>query len=132
MTKEQLLNPRYKVVTEYPESPYTINQIIYASEHPDRVGEMEFFEKYPKIFHKLMWWEERKIEDMLPYIGYFGNGKWNWICKVIKHFSEDAYCIVECADKYGITRKYNQGYWACTPTTEEEFNSFNLLSIGKK
>lgn len=90
MTPEQLLTPRYKVVADYPASPYNVGDILifweisqgydeskrpitldlqeeHGWEIQRRVDEEEF-KKFPHIFKPLQWWEERKLEEMPQYI----------------------------------------------------------------
>lgn len=65
MTKEELMKPRYKVVMDYPGSPYNINEVI----EPSGVNMHQYLLKqYPDLFKPLEWWEERKVEDMPEYI----------------------------------------------------------------
>lgn len=73
-----LLNPRYKVIADYPGCPYSMGDIIepiggdnwdcYA--RPTIKGLTEP-DKYSANFKKLQWWEERKREEMPEYVkGY--------------------------------------------------------------
>lgn len=78
MEHEQLLLPRFKVIAEYPKSPYAIGDIIYT--HNSKycstvdsrlcvyVGNIRVFERCDKVFQPLQWWEERQIEDMPEYV----------------------------------------------------------------
>jgi hypothetical protein len=66
MTNEELMLPRFNVIADYPNSSFDIGDILeqdekhktnywvklqlYTSRYPD---------KYPNIFRKLEWWEER-------------------------------------------------------------------------
>lgn len=71
MTPEELLKPRFKVIADYPVSPYPVGAIITPKD-------AEYFDKYPVIFKRLEWYEERKPEDMPLYlkdrIESFGEG----------------------------------------------------------
>ncbi len=60
MNSEQLLNPRFEVIAEYPSSIYIVNQRLDALTK----SMIAFFSKYPHLFRKLNWWEHRKAEDM--------------------------------------------------------------------
>lgn len=77
MTTEQLLNPRYEVLINYPRSPFKIGDIlkkvigasteIYYTEPFPPVGNLlTLFEikNCPEIFKKLEWWEKRTEEEM--------------------------------------------------------------------
>jgi hypothetical protein len=63
MTPEDLLKPRYKVVADYPDSIFKIGGILIQ-------GEKDLTEaaKYPHLFKKLEWWEEREEKDMPEYL----------------------------------------------------------------
>jgi len=83
LTKEQLLQPRYKVISDYPDSCYSIGIILtmqqdihgswfydFARESGVKSEPESFFLLYPMIFKKLEWWEERKAEDMPEHVQY--------------------------------------------------------------
>lgn len=85
MTTEELLKPRWKVIADFPENPYCINQILHVFESKI------FFESsgyhfnpndYSAIFKKLEWWEERKVEDMPEYVKSIVN---NAVHKVLQY-----------------------------------------------
>jgi hypothetical protein len=77
MTQQELLQPRYKVIAEDTSAKFRLNQIIY---HPDgwhdyiwcvnNERENIIFnpEKYPHLFQKLEWWEERHADEMPKYL----------------------------------------------------------------
>lgn len=75
MNKEQLMLPRWKVISDYPGSPYVIGVIKnwLTSINMD---------DYPHIFKRLEWWEETAIKDMPEYIKYpserIVKAKWEW------------------------------------------------------
>ena len=90
MTTEQLLQPRYEVIADYPiNRHFPLGEIFtldYKEErsHVSNLGEpycivepkeglplawyLNEFEKYLHIFRKLEWWEKRKVEDMPDYV----------------------------------------------------------------
>lgn len=110
MSTEELLKPRYKVIADYP--TYTGESRKYSHKKGDVIVfdtldevylwkeqesdgtqcSKDHFDKYPAIFKKLEWWEERADEDMPEYVkvnpekwdhshgmtkrvtGYFGGG----------------------------------------------------------
>lgn len=65
-TSKELLQPRYKVIADYPNSIFEINDVIDVVEDMYYLeGYTEgFFSPYPHLFRKLEWWEERGEEDM--------------------------------------------------------------------
>ncbi len=81
MTKEQLLVPRWKVIADFPgntfyigeifdlPSEFTHQQIIIKGNNEEIDLDVDLH-KYPLIFRKLEWWEDRKLEDMPKYIKF--------------------------------------------------------------
>jgi hypothetical protein len=74
MTASELLQPRYMVIADYPDSPFRIGQII--TEFKDDYFEIESgmnvtgifmncsISELPHLFRRLNWWEYRKEEDL--------------------------------------------------------------------
>lgn len=67
MTTEELLKPRYKVIASYPNNEVLVGTKFYKE------SESFFFpgtdvDKYPHLFRKLSWWEEREEKDMPQYV----------------------------------------------------------------
>jgi hypothetical protein len=93
---DELLKPRYKVIADYPQPPFTNDLYNVGNEHIfiegdlliqstvngaltfrryGRLGHMSVGvpccahpEKFPKIFKKLQWWEDRKLHEMPRYV----------------------------------------------------------------
>lgn len=66
MTPVQLLEPRFKVIANYPHSQVTVGEVIYGSTpYLD-----ELYSSFPHLFKKFKWWELRKIDDMPKYVFY--------------------------------------------------------------
>jgi hypothetical protein len=77
MTPENLMQPRYKVIADYPNSEYVIGLVIdFAEESNFKSGKItgsnnvseDFFLQYPNIFNKLRWFEDRDPKDMPEYV----------------------------------------------------------------
>lgn len=66
MTNEELLIPRFKVIADYPDNPLPVGEIIEGSLAPE--GGPDWKEKFPHIFIKLKWWENRKQQDMPDFL----------------------------------------------------------------
>ena len=82
MTPEELLNPRYKVIVDYPEMECEVGDIFHKltfdngnytyvtnPESPLQgyiIGHM--IERMPHLFKPLAWWEERQPEEMPKYV----------------------------------------------------------------
>lgn len=75
MTKEELMQPRWKVIEGYPFSPpiHAVGTIIEGSLAPEGMEAWE--DKYPHLFKKLEWHEERKTEDMPEYVFWSKSAK---------------------------------------------------------
>jgi hypothetical protein len=72
MTSEELQTPRYKVIADYPHSPYKIGDIITFDQrlwiNSDYKLADKSIDKYPHLFKKLEWHEEREPEEMPEYV----------------------------------------------------------------
>lgn len=72
MSIEDLLKDRYKVIADYPDSVYYVGQVLT---HIENENWNEFIDerasKYPHLFKKLSWWEERDLEDLPEYIRFY-------------------------------------------------------------
>lgn len=138
MKKEELMQPRYKVIANYPGQPVAIGQLLNdrlsESFHITTTYSFEGFElvpcanwvnedevkKYPALFKKLEWWEDRKPEDMPDFLKATEGG----IIKVKKwQIDEDEtnphlYFTTQ-ADKLGFyPRKH-------LPATLEEYTAYH-------
>lgn len=130
MSVEELLKPRYKVIAEWPESTFEIGQIITKSDLVEDWLQTDNFlhgfklsavEKYPHLFKKLEWWEERKLEDMPKYVrwdykpGCDGAHMKNLIAKV-DGWVQASYGVIS----QGQTTSSH--FWL--PATEQEYNDY--------
>jgi len=76
MTANELMQPRFEVIAEYPICKFKKGEILlpipratnpwYHTDINCPIGEIQLpeLENYPHLFRKLDWWEFRKIEDM--------------------------------------------------------------------
>lgn len=81
--------PRYKVTGDYPTREYDgwkigdVIQLIqpqfdkeyYCYHTGYMLWNPEKFNKYPTLFRKLHWWEDKRKEDLPQYLRYGTNGK---------------------------------------------------------
>lgn len=83
LTPEELLKPRYKVIADYPGSPFYVNSILdiqvttqgeavhewYDSEGKNIMYQTQL-DEMPYLFKLLEWWEERELADFseLKYV----------------------------------------------------------------
>ena len=76
MTKEELLKPRYKVIADFPLSSCSIGQILSVENEGDFIAVIHGgawktdISRYPHLFRKLEWWEEREEKDMPEYLKF--------------------------------------------------------------
>lgn len=79
--KPNLMITRFKVIADYPYSIFNIGDILeiketkmgnfvvtYTSDDGLHFTGEEVLEKYPNIFYKLKWYQERTLEDMPEYV----------------------------------------------------------------
>jgi hypothetical protein len=77
MIVEELLTPRFKVIAGYPDSKTAVGEIFTLKFRPNNgnvygieilgtagIWDQAYFERYPHLFKKLEWWEERELEQM--------------------------------------------------------------------
>lgn len=115
MTVEELLKPRYKVISKYPGSE-DWEEIDAIIELPDSrykycddilCGE-DYFDSYPNIYERMQWWDDRQV---LP--------------EYVKHNFTGA--IVGTGNQSKITPSdilTSDGWWTlydCQPATETEY-----------
>jgi len=77
---DQLMAPRFRVISKYPDSKFKLNSVIkfkiatkrlqslygdkytYETKHSFFIG-IDFFTEYPAIFETIQFWKDRKPED---------------------------------------------------------------------
>lgn len=132
MTPEELLSPRYRVIADYPFSPYKVGQLVsqsgktsvypsflltvvfYENDDGKKIATpnwslIEYIEKYPHLFKKLEWWEERKESELSRYVRYIVDGNIYDLGGLPKE--GNLYLIGD----------YSFGIRNCTPATKEEY-----------
>lgn len=116
---EDLLVPRYKVIADYPNSTFSINEILYS----DAFGKFTQYEDYgtwqlqpeiySSIFKKLEWWEEREEIEMPEYVRNTSSDYCFKVKKWIKLFGE---CLaIDKIKEGGIKASW------LIPITKEEY-----------
>ena len=76
MTNEELLKPRYIVIADYPGKYVKVGRIFKSD-----IG--EYYDRFPAIFRKLEWWEDRKPEDMPKYVKLVIAGKTQYVHRAL-------------------------------------------------
>src|SRR6478752_5959492 len=127
MTPENLLNPRYKVIADYPGCPFKVGQILekvkVASGKEFVRGMFHQPEDFPANFKKLEWWEERKPEEMPEYVKsimqeYTYGVKVGVIIKV-KEWAR------LCDAMYAIQSRKEEYHASCfIPATADDYNTY--------
>lgn len=139
MTVQQLLNDRYKLEVNYPNSElddgailhkhtfnngnycYVTNQEVLLLGKSKRFGEVEGF---PKLFCKLEWWEEREEKDMPEYLKLVFNNRIQYVHKIISWEGEN----YRGQPLYNYINKVGSPQIACIseliPATEAEYANY--------
>lgn len=118
MTVEELLKPRYKVIADYPGSPFIVGS-VGVKHYAEWVFELNgvvsdvAVENYPHLFRLMHWSEERKPEDMPKYVKRVYNGE-------VLYYEKE---IIDGCMKYKCLNHdhYLMAYiGSCTPINETE------------
>jgi len=84
MTKkeiERMLLPRFEVIADYPNSNWSIGEIITDA---GEFSTKHIYRKYPHLFRELDYWEKRTEEEMPKYVK---SEQWGRVFKVLSHFA---------------------------------------------
>jgi hypothetical protein len=116
MSIEDLLKPRYKVIADYPNTPFKVGEILQRKEGDwlNDKGWSKLYEPYPHLFKKLEWWEDRKLE----YMPHFLKGKTRSYEILTWELDSEGEIFFTIEDDY-------LGWYPdqddCIPITEEEY-----------
>jgi hypothetical protein len=67
MNAKELMNPRFEIIADYPESFSKVGDVIECPNFEHDFTKMFWIgrnEKYPHLFRKMNWWEKRKANEM--------------------------------------------------------------------
>jgi hypothetical protein len=143
LTKEQLLQKRFKFISPYPGGHWEIGEVFepcgkncYATCGMYMIiMHGSILEAYPHIFQPLPWWSDRNIEDMPEYLKQHGmidsrgNAIPDKVVKVSKHWANTAthphgnYKVFSSSET-PHTQLYSQMYFDWDPATEEEYTAY--------
>lgn len=143
MTAQELLIPRYRLIAAYPFNAHFVKNEVITLDSIDNDTKERFvrktylpshdkivqnttnfnestFKKYPHIFKKLEWWEDRTVDQMPEHIKT--NVESPIVFKVKEWFQGDAGC-------YFMEAKSGKGNIVLTPyltvpATEEEYLNY--------
>lgn len=126
ITPEELMMPRYKVMADYPDNKNKVGDIIevlHAGTKEAAELVCRWYDKFPVIYKRLEWWEERKPEEMPEYV------KWDYDPKTddinTKGLVEKV--IKWAQDGYGVVINESMIIATChwLPATCEEYEQYN-------
>ena len=114
---DDLLKPRIKVENPYPNSPFTIGEIICEPSWQ----QTEWAKECPNIFRFLKWWEERLESEMPEYVKEEGGN----IYKVV-YYERSEMRWMECRNKNSISTWAVNSKVMCffEPSTEAEYLNY--------
>lgn len=133
LTKEELLKPRYKVIAAYPMCLRKVGTVLdncgkslsgnYLYDLGKDTWDSEYLDKYPHLFKRLEWWEERELPQMPEYL----KGPDGGVVKPTMYSLGYPFAFytgeMEKKGKFkGMEEPFNLA--AFLPATEEEYNSF--------
>lgn len=135
MTKEELLKPRFKCISDFPGNEwFEVGEIyevgfngVIVKEEIRKWDKDNYIitqpEKYPAIFLKLNWWEERKLEDMPKYVKWI---KFNTV-QLVHYYNTDTLrgVFAVWGNKDDLNRTEIN---LLLPSNEEEYNQY-LISL---
>ena len=115
---QELLKPRYKVIADYPGNIWAIGSVLDLNISKQLSS---YYDKYPHLFRRLEWWEDRDVKDMPEYLKYNINDK-NWYGNVVFEkvdmFYGDNNEYVALVDRDEMMQYCTSWY---LPTTETEY-----------
>lgn len=138
LTVEQLLQPRYRVIADYPFSPYKVGDIIepYEGQFPvlnipghDLLGRIKTTqyglpiteaEKYPNLLQRCHWSEGRTKEEFPEYLRYDDTSVAD---KVLSVKCNDAGFVVEIETEGEPGLFYRPDIYD-RPATREEYEAY--------
>jgi hypothetical protein len=118
LSKEELLKPRYKVIADFPgmeDYGLKVGEIVDSSFHRDLISNLNFLNKYPHLFKKLEWWEEREEGDLPKYLKSFNS---DTFYKVLKYNVTSGDVWVESFNGISISIIH------FVPATQEEYEQY--------
>lgn len=130
---DKLLQPRYLVVLDYPDSTKPIGTIIEIKTEGRSKEWIEnhcsFYDKYPHLFQILMWWEHRKDSDLPEYLSVSGKGG-GFVFKItsFEEYYNDAANIPHWSYVFKGVNIWNEDIDVpaifTNPATEQQYNDY--------
>lgn len=133
MTVEDLMIPKYKVIADYPNCKWKMGRILVKVNAYDfdcleapTSETIRTPEKYPHLFKRLAWYEDRELSDMPEYVK-FDDGK---VVKPFNIFLSDKFNYFFASEKEYNKHKenYKKGDMlnlaATIPATEQDYLTY--------
>lgn len=72
LSVDELLKPRYKVIADYPNASFKVGSVWETdiAVHYAQMSDELDFDKYPHLFQKLHWAEERELGELPEYVKF--------------------------------------------------------------
>ena len=131
---QELLKPRYKVIADYPNNKMPIDAILipnrldgtvnndWVSPDPnDRKFIYADVSKYPHLFRRLEWWEDRDVKDMPEYVKRIMGTNKGKVYKIADPSQNGRIWHEEREIEYGYFLRYAGLF---EPATETQFNDY--------
>lgn len=136
LSVEELLKPRWKVIADYPNSPFFIGQ-VFAIPNFDRQFTKDYWaaekNKFPNIFEPLPWWKDRDVNEFPEYLKvyYKERVEFHKVNQWLHMIGDQT--VYEYFNKDGLQlRETTRG---TDPATKEEYDAYlqttNQLKDGK-
>lgn len=132
LTTEELINPRVKVIANYPNSPFEIGDILhfefamngklklYVSQRYI-IGEIEV-DECPAIFEPLPWWADRDKSELPEYVKCTKHTDCEGEVFKVESYEEDG---VNVTDDYIVSILYqDEGLPMLEPATQEDYENY--------
>lgn len=133
MTTDELMKPRYKQIADYPNSLFKTGDILYIFEtveeceafntregHAPRLNSYDQWGKYPDIYQRLQWWQDRLPENMPEYV----KDENGIVGKLGERYSRNLKNCVMVTFKEGNAIVNHFKHWL--PATKDEYDNQSL------
>ena len=131
MTVEELMNPRYELIADYPGNSIEVGKIIICPKY-DNDFSKEFWiqsnDKYPHLFKKLNWWEKRQESDMPMYLRSDLDKKNPTFHKIVEWKMKELWGVIDPIERSVCSLMAFNPEYGYFPATEQEYNSYCIIS----
>lgn len=132
MTVEELINPRYELIADFPGNKLHVGDVIHC---PVRFtfdfGKelwIKSHDNYPHLFKKLNWWEKRQESDMPMYLRSDLDKKHPTFHKILKWEMKELWGVIDPIERSVCSLMAFNPEYGYFPATEQEYNSYCIIS----